>query len=157
MVSIVNTGEGSAQYHISSATTAPPKIQTRMVMKFAGVARANVLQDGWWLMFWRLGFMGSPINTPDKFYNDLLPLLLDKPLDAAILENNCHNDDILCPFRTNQRASVTGYRCVREAWVYFLNRHGITPQHSLQVRYHMILAPACPKGITHQAPLLSCV
>ena len=36
-VSVVNSGEGSAEYHFSSPTTAPPKIQTRLVMYFENV------------------------------------------------------------------------------------------------------------------------
>ena len=74
------------------------------------------------------------MNTPEKFYDDLLPLLLDKPLDVAIMESNSHLDDLACPFRTNQRAVVTGYRCVREAWIHYLNAHGVSSEHSLQVR-----------------------
>jgi hypothetical protein len=34
------------------------------------------------------------------FYNDLLPLLLDRPLDTAILQSGCDQDDALCPLRT---------------------------------------------------------
>lgn len=40
-------------YHVSSPLTAPPKIQTRLVMRFECVGLENVLQDGWWLMFFR--------------------------------------------------------------------------------------------------------
>lgn len=73
----------SVQYHESTAVTAPPKIQTRLVMSYDGVARANVLNDAWWFMLFRLGFAGANFNTPDKFYDDLLPLLVGHPTPTA--------------------------------------------------------------------------
>ena len=131
---LINTGDQGIEYHYSSATSAPPKIQTRQTMVFENVEAKRVLDDGWWLMFWRLG-LGAKQNTPEKLYNDLLPLLLDKPLDVALEENNNHNNlaDVLAPLRTQQRSPVTGYRVLREAWTYYLLQHGVTPDHTLQV------------------------
>jgi hypothetical protein len=49
---------------------------------------------------------GCP-NTPP-----LVPCVL-----GVVCQNNNVADDVLCPFRTNQRADITGYRSLREAWV----------------------------------------
>ena len=135
MLAVINPGLGVEQYHVASATTAPPKIQSRFALSFEDVARENLLDDAWWLMLWRTGFIKADINTPDKLYNDLLPLLLKKPLEAAIADNKCHIDDSCCPLRTNQRSKLTGYRCVREAWLYLLNRHGASRDDSRQVYF----------------------
>jgi hypothetical protein len=132
-VSVVNPGLGSDEYHASSAISQPPKIQTRFVLSFKSVQRTNVLCDGWWLMLWRLGLAPSDANTPDKFYNDLLPLLVGKPLEDAVIENGSHVNDTLSPLRTNERSRLTGYRSCREAWFYYLNRYGVSPSHTLQV------------------------
>ena len=59
---VINTGQQGLQYHYSSATSAPPKIQTRQTMVFNDVDADKVLDDGWWLMFWRLG-QGMAQNT----------------------------------------------------------------------------------------------
>lgn len=107
-VTVVNPGHGAESYHASSATSCPPKIQTRTSMRFDNVDRFALLDDAWWLMFWRLGFGGSAKNTADKFYDDLLPLLLKKPLDAALVDTGVHLDDATCPLRTNERAVLTG-------------------------------------------------
>jgi hypothetical protein len=40
-VAVVNSGAGSGEYHISSANTAPPKIQTRMVGQWGSEIRHN--------------------------------------------------------------------------------------------------------------------
>jgi len=132
-VTVVNTTHGSAEFHISSPTSAPPKIQTRFTMSFSNVPRDKVVDDAWWFMFFRMGFSPADFNTADKFYNDLLPLLLGLPLDTAMLEARCDLDDTVSPLRTNERANLSGYRCVREAWMYYLNRHGVTSRHSGQV------------------------
>ena len=78
-------------------------------MSFDNVDRFALLDDAWWLMFWRLGMGASKNNTADKFYDDLLPLLLKKPLDAALVDTGCYVDDSACPLRTNERAVLTGY------------------------------------------------
>ncbi len=134
-VTVVNTADGSEQYHFSSSVSQPPKIQTRLTMAFDNVPREKVLCDGWWFMFWRLGFAPMAVNTPDRFYDDLLPLLLGCPLEAALRDNHCNSNENCFPLRTNQRADVTGYRCCREAWVYFLLRGGMTPQHALHAYF----------------------
>ena len=36
-VAVVNSGQGSQEYHFSSPTSAPPKIQTRLTMVFQNV------------------------------------------------------------------------------------------------------------------------
>eukprot|EP00808_Paulinella_micropora_P012932 g61982.t1 len=134
-LAVINSGQGSGEYHFSSALAAPPKIQTRLVLSFDGVSRMKLLDDAWWFMFWRMGFSGAKANTPDKLYQDLLPLVLERPLEQAIRDCKYNLDDAVCPFRTNQRANVTGYRIAREAWVWWLLRHGLTPQHALQVSF----------------------
>ena len=45
-VAVVNPGYGSAEFHISSATSAPPKIQTRFTMSFDDIERSKLLDDG---------------------------------------------------------------------------------------------------------------
>ena len=77
--------------------------------------------------------VGSKLNTADKFYDDLLPLLLKKPLDAALVDSGSHTDDDLCPLRTNERAVLTGYRCVREAWMHYLHSQGASSNATLHV------------------------
>ena len=62
----------------------------------------QLLDDGWWMMFWRMGLAPMEANTPERLYDDLLPLLLGKPLEAAVLECKTFADDILCPLRTNE-------------------------------------------------------
>jgi len=132
--SLVNTAEQGLEYHYSSATSAPPKFQTRQTMVFNNVEANKLLDDGWWLMLWRLGF-GAARNTPEKLYNDLLPLILGQPLDAALELDNNHVHNVLTPLRTHQRSSVTGYRVLREAWTYYLLQHGVSPAHTLQVSF----------------------
>eukprot|EP00729_Bicosta_minor_P009922 gene9922-5877_t len=127
-VAVVNPGAvGMEQYHPASPTSAVPKIQSRFNLSFSGVERDRLLDDAWWFMLWRTGFVPAKINTPDKFYDDLLPILLDKPLEAAIADNSCHADDLLCPLRSHERSRLTGYRASREAWMYVLHRSGATP------------------------------
>ena len=127
-VAVVNPGAvGMEQYHPASATSAVPKIQSRFNLSFSGVERDRLLDDAWWFMLWRTGFVPAKINTPDKFYDDLLPILLGKPLESAIADNNCHADDLLCPLRSHERSRLTGYRAAREAWMYVLHRSGATP------------------------------
>ena len=53
-------------------------------------------------------------------HGDLLPLLLGQPLEAALRDNACHTNDSIFPLRTNQRANITGYRGVNEAWIHSL-------------------------------------
>jgi thiol-disulfide isomerase/thioredoxin len=128
---LINTGHIGREYHYMSATSAPPKIQTRQVMVFNNVAADKVLDDGWWLMFWRLMMGGNAA----MLYDDLLPLLLGQPLTAALEANSNHTDDLLAPLRTNQRSGCTGYRVLREAWTYYLLQHGVTVDHTLQVAF----------------------
>ena len=136
MLAVVNPGLGVEQYHMASATTAPPKIQSRLTLTFENVGRDGLLDDAWWLMLWRTGFVQADINTPDKFYNDLLPLLLKKPLESAIAENLQVDRLTKCsPFRTNQRSKLTGYRCVRESWLYLLSRFGASPEDTRQMYF----------------------
>lgn len=98
-------------------------------------------------MFWRLGFMPAEFNTPEKFYDDLLPLLLGKPLDVALKENGANVDTNICPLRTNERAALTAYRSVREAWVFFMQRNGIAPKHTMQVPLMSLRPPLIGPGV----------
>mmetsp|Transcript_7246 Transcript_7246/g.21392 ORF Transcript_7246/g.21392 Transcript_7246/m.21392 type:complete len:5155 (-) Transcript_7246:1654-17118(-) len=131
-VAVVNPGMGADDYHVSSATSCPPKIQTRTTMRFDDIQREALLDDAWWMMFWRLGLSGGP-TAATQFYDDLMPLLLKKPLDAAIVDGGAHIDNDMCPLRTNERANLTGYRCVREAWMYYLNSQGVGASATLNV------------------------
>jgi thiol-disulfide isomerase/thioredoxin len=95
-----------------------------------------LLDDAWWMLFWRLGFTTGLSSSVAEFYDSLLPLLLKKPLDAALVDTHTFAADTLCPLRTNERATLTGYRCVREAWMFYLHLHGVRAEETLHVHFN---------------------
>ena len=129
----------------------PPKIQTRVTMSFDDVARERVLSDGWWAMFWRMGIQPMAVNTPERFYDDLLPLLvLSGPRLTVIFQY--HTANLIPPsasasscFALNALFGTRSIVCLCR-WTSRWTRPSWRLDHTsmtLLLRYARISAPGC--------------
>ena len=128
---IINASDGLYDYHVSSADTRTSHIQSRFLVAFENIPRERILDEAWWMVVWR-----PAENKPqaDVFYNDLLPLLLEKPLETAIADNALNDDDAFNPYRTHCRNDATApYRACRESWMFLMRKFGLTPQQTFEV------------------------
>eukprot|EP01087_Luapelamoeba_hula_P004848 TRINITY_DN1482_c0_g1_i1.p1 TRINITY_DN1482_c0_g1~~TRINITY_DN1482_c0_g1_i1.p1 ORF type:complete len:4317 (-),score=602.49 TRINITY_DN1482_c0_g1_i1:51-13001(-) len=129
---IVNTSPymGLA-YHQASAQK-PHKIMYKTCMALDNVSPHRVYDDAFWAMLFKLIVYPSDFNTPDKIYDLLLPFLVEKPLEAALVETQ---DDLAVDWRSPQRASTAYYRAVLESFHYLMRQKGLTQKKAKLVSF----------------------
>ncbi|KAL6068400.1 Component of oligomeric Golgi complex 3 [Balamuthia mandrillaris] len=125
-------------YHQATAQQAP-KIKYKTCMALDNIPASRVLDDGFWALLFKLVTYASKHNTPDKIYDLLIPFLVNKPLEEALVET-VEDPDI--DWRSPQRASTAYFRSVLEAFHYLMRRKGLTPLKaklvSLAIRVQML-------------------
>ena len=99
---VSNTG-GGLPYH--PAQTGTPKSRFLCTLRFDGISRAKMLDDGFWLMFWRLQLVSSDDHDHHTIYDVLIPHLTG----GTVAETLSTQDDA-CEYRTPQRAGNCYYR-----------------------------------------------
>ena len=93
---VSNTG-GGLPYHPSQTGT--PKTRFQCTLRFDGISRARMLDDGFWLVFWRLQLVSSDDNDHHVIYDVLIPHLTGGTVAATL-----STQDEACEYRTPQRA-----------------------------------------------------
>jgi hypothetical protein len=92
-------------------------------MALDNISPVRVLDDAFWAFLFKLVVYPAKQNTPDKIYDLLLPFLVDKPLEAALVETK---DDPATEYRSPERAALSFFRVMLEAFHYLLRRKGLT-------------------------------
>lgn len=109
-----NTG-GGLTYHPSSVKEDGSKTVFRTSIRLDQIRPDAMLDDAFWLLFWRLQTVQSDDHDHHVLYEILLPTLGEKPLAEALTESDPHAE-----WRTPQRAG----NCFPEADHRVLTDHG---------------------------------
>ena len=99
---VSNTG-GGLPYHPSQTGT--PKSRFLCTLRFDGISRARMLDDGFWLMFWRLQLVSSDDHDHHIIYDVLIP-----HLTGGTVAETLSTQDEACEYRTPQRAGNCYYK-----------------------------------------------
>jgi hypothetical protein len=126
---IVNTDpNGGLQYHVSRANS-PPRIQYQTVLTVKNIPAERMLDDAFWGMLFKLALYPSKQNTSDKLYDLLIPFLVDKPLEQVVAESDA-DVGLYHDWRNPQRAHISAFRCLMEAFHYIMRRRGVSVEQS---------------------------
>ena len=124
---VSNTG-GGLPYHPSQTGT--PKTLFLCTLRFDGISRARMLDDGFWLLFWRLQLVSSDDNDHHVIYDVLIP-----HLTGGTVASSLSTQDDACEYRTPQRAGTCYYKSVLECFRYNMRRQGLTKAQAKQVAF----------------------
>ena len=124
---VSNTG-GGLPYH--PAQTGTPKTRFLCTLRFDGIARHRMLDDGFWLLFWRLQLVSSDDHDHHTIYDVLIPHLTGGTVAATL-----STTDDACEYRTPQRAGNCYYKSVLECFRYLMRRAGLTRAQAKQVAF----------------------
>ena len=115
---VSNTG-GGLFYHPSQTDT--PKSKFLCTLRFDGISRQRMLDDGFWLLFWRLQLVSSDDHDHHNIYDILIPHLTGKTIAASYSPN-----EPACEFRTPQRAGNCYYKSVLECLRFLCRRESLS-------------------------------
>lgn len=101
-----NTG-GGLTYHPSSVKEDGTKMVFRTSIRLDNIREDIILDDAFWLLFWRLQTVQSDDHDHHVLYEILLPTLGEKPLAECIVEGDPHAE-----WRTPQRAGSVSFLVV---------------------------------------------
>ena len=114
---VSNTGAG-LPYH--PALPGTPKTRFQCTLRFDGISAARMLDDGFWLLLWRLQLVSSDEHDHHAIYDVLIPHLTGRTVAAS-----ASTTDPACEYRTPQRAGNCYYKSVLECLRYLLRREGL--------------------------------
>src|SRR6202035_4173250 len=118
------------QYHPSSIAEVG-KTKYQCSMRFNNIDRRLMLDDGFWLMFWRLQLVASDDHDQHVIYDVLIPHLTGRTVAASVAERN----DPLAEWRTPQRAGNCYYKSVLECFRYLCRCHGLGKDKTKQLLF----------------------
>lgn len=129
---LCNSGAGN-DYH-PARTDCFPKLKVRTSVRFTKLPYQRILDDAFWLIFWRMQVVSSADHHEHVLYELLYPYLAGQPLRHAF------GPDEWSDYRTPQRAGLCYYKGITESVRYVLRRIGLTHAHTKQLSFAVRLA-----------------